>query len=118
MGIELIEAAFPVRTLSIEPGLHLTKWSGHEVIGAYAPDLLRGHQTTGFEHAEVLLERGQGHVERRGQLRDRRRSLPEPLDDGEPGGVGEPAKDEVERRLLVRHRPNYGAGPLLRSRPF
>jgi len=104
MFVELVEAAFPVRPLPIEPRLDPFERTWDQVVRPYASHLARSHETAVLEDAEVLREGGQGHREGLCQGRDGRRPPPQPFDHGPARRVGEPTEDLVEcGRLLVRH---------------
>jgi hypothetical protein len=58
----------------------------------------------GFQHAEVLGNRGQGHGEGFGQLRDHGLAARQAGQDGTAGGIGQRAKGGVEERGgIVNH---------------
>jgi hypothetical protein len=49
-----------------------------------------------FQHAEVLHERGEGHVERAGEFADRSWPGAEPFQHGSTGGVAQGLEDAVD----------------------
>ena len=74
-----------------------------DAAGAHAADLLRCDEAAFFEDMQVLNDRGQGDVERLGQLRDRDRPVTEPLHDRPARGVAEGVEDAVDIGFLARH---------------
>jgi hypothetical protein len=69
--------------------------------------LLRGDHAGLLEHAEVLHERREGHVERCRELGHDGRGLRQPLHDGPTRRIRESAEDGVELVVILRHMPNY-----------
>jgi len=70
------------------------------------------NETGALEHAEVLVDRGEGDGERPGELRDRRVPPGEPGEDRPARGVRERREDDIEGAVLIlNHMVNYRACP-------
>src|SRR6202007_2715459 len=74
-----------------------------ESVGAYPPLLRRAYKAATLQHAEMLHEGGQCHVERLGEFLHRGRAVCQPFEHGATGGIGQGVEDTGE--LLVRHMP-------------
>jgi hypothetical protein len=59
-------------------------------------DLLGGHEVGALEDPDVLLDPVERQPERLGQLADRGRAPPQPLEDLTPRGIGEGEERAVE----------------------
>src|SRR5260221_7225124 len=86
--VELVEAALPEPALLRQPVVGDVEGGGYELVGPHPPGLRRRDQARSFQDRQVLAERRQGHGERFGQLRRRRRTRGQALDDGTAGGGG------------------------------
>jgi hypothetical protein len=69
-----------------------------------------------LEDLQVLHDRGERHVERLGQLADRRQPAAEPLDHRAPAGIRQRVEHTIERSVSLKHlldqrprRPNSQA---------
>ena len=64
-----------------------------------------------LEDLEVLDDRGERHVERLGQLADRRRAAREAVDHRAPRRIGQRVEHAVERGVMVKHMLDYSRVP-------
>src|SRR6185312_16623065 len=103
---EAVQAAFGRQPLPAYPVRGGGQRPGDELIGADPPGLRRADDAGLLQDAQVLDHRRQRHVERPGQLADRRRTAGQPLDHGPPAAVAQCAEHPVELRIL-RHAPKY-----------
>lgn len=99
--------ALPECSLFTEPLLDGRQFLGLQLASPDAADLVRTNQTRLFEHADVLHERRQRHVERHGEVAHSCFPQAKPLNDGSACGVSERVKRAVECELIVFHLANY-----------
>src|SRR5262249_2692169 len=109
MDVEAIEASLGGKSLAVDPLGRGAQGVRRELIRADAADLRRLDDPGAFQHAKVLDDGGQRHVERSGQLRDGCRSVCETLDHGTAVVVSESMEDQSEwmRRGILRYKPKY-----------
>ncbi len=107
----------PERLRVVEPAIHRTKPTHVELAALHAAMLHGGHQPGRLEDAQVLEDGRQRHVERLGQLADRRPAAGQPRQHGAARRVGERAKHRVQPGFLIHNQlVNYYKKPGLLSR--
>lgn len=85
-------------------------WAGDQTGASGASVSLHGGEARALEHADVLRDRGQRHVESTRELLDRPLASGEPSEDLAASGIGERAEGGVEGlRVLVNHMVYYEA---------
>src|SRR5687768_35577 len=94
--VELVEACVPELAIPLDPRRLLVESAQAEPAGPHAPDLLRRDQPGLLQDGDVLLHAREGHVELRGEVRDRRVGASELLQDAAPGGVRERGERDIE----------------------
>ncbi len=80
---------------------------GLDAARADPADLLGADEATRLQDLQVLDDAGEGHVERSGELADRRRASAEPFDHVAAAGVGQGLEHPIERGALVKHVLEY-----------
>ena len=65
------------------------------------------NETAVFEKMDMLHERRQGHVERRGEIADTGRPTAQSRQNGPARGVGQRLKDVVEFARILIHKAKY-----------
>ncbi len=96
-------ASFANRALLREPGVHGRELFRLECARPDTTVLLRANPTALLEQPDVLEERGQSHIERRGELGDRSGAFAEPREDSAAGGVDEGVEDSGEVSGMIFH---------------
>ena len=115
MFIELVEAALPQTSLGIEPSRGLLESFRLQAVGTNSAALVRGHETKGLQHLQMLMKGWQRHLEIGSELACRRRGPAQVLNDLAPRRVGkclEHLRDitmQFRGGRLIRHLPNIGA---------
>src|SRR5262245_33245181 len=85
--VQLAEPRVPELVIPLDPRGHFFQSASADPAGAHAADLLRADESGVFEHDDVLLHAGQGHVELLGEVRDRCLPPPQLLQDAATGDV-------------------------------
>src|SRR6185436_2457996 len=84
--VQLVEACVPELAVPLDPGRLFLQSARADLAGPHAPDLLRGHEPSVLQDADVLLHARQRHVELLGKVRDRSVGTSELLQDAASGG--------------------------------
>ena len=103
MTAERIEAPFPERAPVDEPGFRTPQRLVIQPTPPLASALLADDEPGVFEHAEVLVDGRQGHLERRGELPKRRFGARETLEHRTAAAVGKRLEYRIERVIILRH---------------
>src|SRR5262245_53983981 len=105
---ERVEAELPGAPPREDPLLRGAEALRLEAAPAHPAALLRRHQAGPGEHLEVLVDAGERHRERRGEVRDAPRPVAEALDDRPARRVGKRPEGVVERvGLTLKHILKY-----------
>src|SRR5262245_5870252 len=94
--VQFVEAFGPHPAMPFEPRRLLHEAPLAESTRAHAPDLLRRHEPSLLQDADVLLHARQRHLEALGEVRDRRIRASELLEDAAARGIGDRAERGVE----------------------
>jgi hypothetical protein len=94
--LEAIDTRLPEGAEPLEIRVGLLQWLGPERTRAELRILAAYDQSRPFQHLEVLGDRRLGHVERRGELHHRMRSLPQAIENRPPGRIGQRTEDRAE----------------------
>src|SRR4051812_37453432 len=86
--LQLVEPRVPQAALLLDPRGLVLEPARPEPARPDAPDLLGRDQPGTLQDSDVLAHAGEGHPECSGQIRDRRVTASEPLQDATPGGIG------------------------------
>src|SRR5580658_730031 len=97
--VQLVEACGPELAVPLDPCRLFVQPAQAEPAGAHASDLLRGDQPGLLQDADMLLHAGEGHVELRGQLRNRRVGTRELLQNAASRGVRKCSERVIEGGL-------------------
>src|SRR6204780_397307 len=100
-GVQLVEACVPDLAVPLDPCCLFLQSAQAELAGPHAPDLLRGDEPRLLQDADMLLHACEGHVELRGQVRDRSVGTPEMLQNAASGGVRERGERGIEAGLGI-----------------
>lgn len=92
----MIELRFPEDAVRFDPIRRVSQRRGDDAAVARAAVLADIGEARALQHAHVLGDGGERHVEARGEFADRLVALGEPCEDGAPGGIGERAERGVE----------------------
>src|SRR5262245_38671771 len=84
--LQLVEPCIPDPALLLDPRRLVLEPAWAEPTGPHPPDFLGRHEAGLFQDPDVLAHAGEGHVERLGQIRDRRVAPSEPLQHATAGG--------------------------------
>src|SRR5271154_2949888 len=87
--VQLAETRLPELAVPLDPCRLFLQSAQTEPAGPHAPDFLRGDEPRPLQDADMLLHAGEGHVELRGQVRDRSVFTPELLQNATSGGIRE-----------------------------
>src|SRR5262245_17209983 len=87
--LELVEASLPDVAIALRPLGDLLERARLDPAGPPLGLAALGDEARALQHAQVLGDAGQAHVERLRQLRDRALALGQARQDGPPGGIGE-----------------------------
>ena len=96
VAIEPVEAAFPDLPIALGPFDNVLERRGLESAWSELGFASARDEPRTFEHTEMLGDRGHGHLERRGELRDRAFPGREPGENRAPCGVGEGGEGGAE----------------------
>src|SRR5688572_28172918 len=94
--IEPVKSFFPEAAVLLYPGGNFLEWIGLEPAGSPLRVATTRDETGVFEHLEVFRNGGQAHLERCGQLGDRRLAGAEAGEDGAPGRIGESSEGGIK----------------------
>src|SRR3954453_2559661 len=113
--LQLVEPGVPQPALLLDPRGLVLEAARAEPAGANASDLLGRHEPGLLEDPDVLAHAGEGHAERSGQIRDRRITPSQPLQDATPRGVREGRERGIESTAeILNHTvhfiPGFGTG--------
>ena len=89
---------FPESAVLRDPGVGVLQRLGGEAAAVHAAVDLALEQAGGFEHAEMLGDRGERHRKGLGQFRDHGFAAGQTCQDGTARGIGQGAKGGIERR--------------------
>ena len=106
-GAEAVESTLGGKPLTADPLGGGRERLGRQLVGADPADLGRRDDPGGFEHAEVLHDGRERHVERAGELAHRRGTAGQALDHRAPAAVAERVEHPIERHPILRHIPKY-----------
>jgi len=98
-----VELRFPESPVFRDPRECVAHRRGTERCAAHAPLLLDGREPGALQHAHVLRDGWERHVESRRDLADRQDASGEAGEDVAPRGVGESGEGVVERPGTVNH---------------
>jgi hypothetical protein len=98
----LVELELPELPVSLDPRVRLAHWRGDEGGVPRSPLPSHTREASVLQHANVLGDRGQAHVEADRQLADGLGAGRETHEDRAPRGVSEPVEGCVEP-VLVNH---------------
>src|SRR5688572_68094 len=101
--VQLVEARAPELAVPLDPCRLFLQPAQAELAGPHTPDLLRGDEPRLLQDADVLLHAREGHVELRGELRDRSVCTPELLQNAASGGVRERGERGIELCPAILH---------------
>ena len=102
-----IESTLPVRSLDVDPGIHVVQCGRLDPNRADTPPLARADEADALEHLQVLKEGGQSHVERFAQCRHGRGTTAQAFDDRPSGRVCQCLEEAVDVACIVSHETNY-----------
>src|SRR6202163_4018842 len=106
--VQLVEACGPELAVPLDPCRLFLQSAQAEPAGPHAPDLLRGDEPRLLQDADMLLHAREGHVELRGQVRDRSVCTPELLQNAAPGGVRGRGERGIEAgTAILNHAVQY-----------
>src|SRR4029079_18104079 len=94
--VQLVEACVPELAVPLDPCRLFLQSARAELAGPHAPDLVRGHEPSVLQDADVLLHARQRHVELLGKVRDRSVGTSEPLQNAASGDVREGGERDIE----------------------
>jgi hypothetical protein len=95
-AFERVEARLPERAVRFQPARRLPQRFGREPDVVHAPLDEAPGEPGRLEHAQVLGNRRQGHVERLGQLAHGGVAAGEPLEHRAPRRVAQGREDDIE----------------------
>src|SRR5919198_3062636 len=108
-AVQRFEAGVPDLAVSRDPLHLLFKPAGADLAVAYTADFFGRDEPGLFEHADVFLHAGEGHVELVGEVGDRGVAARELLENAAPGSVRERGEGGVEAGLqMLNHVVQYG----------
>ena len=97
----------PVGAAIDDPLFCRRQHAGVEPAGADAADLLAPDQPAVLQRPQVLHHRGQAHLQRHGQLADRRGSRRQPRQHFAAGRIGKGLERAIEASRILKHVLNY-----------
>ena len=89
---ETRDVVMPENAILLSPRRDFLESLGLEVINALAAHFLLANKPRAAKNSEVLRDRWAAHAESRSQLRYRRTTMPQAVEDRAPSGVGDGAK--------------------------
>jgi hypothetical protein len=108
MGLEVtsktVELRIPERLRLGEPAVDRIKGADVDLAALHAAVLHGGHKARRLEHAKMLEDRGQRHVERLGQLAHRRPAAGQPREHGTARRIGERAEHRIQPGFLIHYQ--------------
>src|ERR1700678_1641716 len=109
--VQLVEACGPELAIPLDPCRLFLQSAQAELAGPHAPDLLRRDEPRLLQDADMLLHAREGHVELRGQVRDRSVRAPELLQNAASGRIRERGERGIETgRRILNHKVQYARG--------
>lgn len=100
---ETIQAVLPGLAALREPLFEQAQGLRLDAALAHAADLAGADQAAFFQRLDVLHHGCERHAQRVGEFADRGVAQKQALDNGPSRGVGQCAKDAVQRGLMVKH---------------
>jgi hypothetical protein len=100
VSLELVELRFPEDPVAIEPRDGAVEGGAHELASPHASVTPDPGEPGALEHAKVLRETGERHVEASGELADRVLTTRQAHEDRAPRGIGERREGGVELRRV------------------
>src|SRR4051794_24980721 len=94
--VQLVEPFVPAPAVPLEPRRLFLQSARAKLARPHAPDLLRGDEPRLLQNADMLLHARERHVERLGELRDRRVGSSELLQNATSRGVRERGERSIE----------------------
>jgi len=108
IGGQRVELRLPKSAVRLDPARDVLHWARDEPAAANAALLRMRHQAGALEHAQMLVDAGEGHAKRTRQLRERRFARGQPGEDRAARGVGERGERGVECGcVILNHMVNY-----------
>lgn len=101
-GRELVELLLPEDPVFHDPRLRITQRRSDESTSAYAPVASDIGESRALQHAQVLGDAGERHVELRGEFADRPLAAREVHENGAPRRIGERAEGDAQRLFVGR----------------
>src|ERR671936_97399 len=108
---EPVEAPFPACTTLMDPALGRLECGDLDRGGPNPADLFGADEAAVLQQLQVLEHGRERHRQRPCEIAHRGRALRKPVDDRPAARVGKRVKDEVERRILLKHLLKYSPSP-------
>jgi hypothetical protein len=96
IGVELVEALLPMRTVFLDPTRSLFQWLGLQAAGTSLSIPPTLNESGPLEHSQVFRDSGQAHIERRGEFPHSQLAVRYTRQNRTPGRIGERSESRAQ----------------------